>query len=433
MGYLDAAYNEINRGAAIKWEEPLIKFRAVDGSRDEQAQVSYIINTIARGSKIGRSLLESAAADGYKIKMEYMSDAAAAVSSESKVIFLNPSFPEETLISSMVHEARHAQQDKNATWTGKRGDFTPEADLMLSRAKEADAQAAAAAACFEIWAATGNSGPFTEMKQTDPLIVGPLESAAKDSGKVVTGEMMRAAFNGWYDNESMVEIYEKNYQVAQMRHAAATGRFNESPFDRPLTSEQIVSAICRAPDGSCYFEGDKTVLNDRDKCAVSEGTMDSFEKFFASRMEQTGIPADETYGGLKIRNGSRGLKNRIRDLQRAFSKEYLKTSDRDKTESVGLKKEGKASDVRRINHLVNDLAEDKTSRSSLAALKSAGYTIAFENAMRTAAVRDGRGKRVLLNPALRDDALKAALLNQGKQVAALELAVAEKRRAALSK
>lgn len=433
MGILDAAYNEIHRGTPIKREDPLIKFQEVSGTDYEQAQAFYVINTIARGSKIGRSLLEKAAADGYKIKMNYVAGAGAVCNSEAKVIVLNPAFSEETMISSMVHEARHAEQNKNATWTGSRGDFSIETELMLSRAMEADAQSVAAAACFEIFATTGNSGPLTEMRLTDPHIVLPMESALKNVKSPVTAEVLKAGFNGWFEHTSTVETYEKCYQVAKMNYANGTGDYSRAMFGKTLTSEQIVSAFCIDPEGKCYFEDDKTVLKDREKCAVSEGTMAEFEKFFTLRRERTGMPADESFTTLKIRDGKRGFKNKINDLKRAFSQEYRQTAKRDKSDEIGLTKEGGSSDVRRINHLINDLSADKSDRLLLTELKTSGYTIAFENAMRKPSVRDERAKMILLNPALKDDALKNALKEQCGLLAARKKAFAKKLQTSLSK
>ncbi|MBR1777791.1 MAG: hypothetical protein IJ752_04310 [Alphaproteobacteria bacterium] len=415
MGMLNAAMNEINRGE-IKWEEPLIAFKEINGTDFERAQAFHIINTIAKGSKIGKTVLEKAAENGYTIHMDYISGAAAACCSQNKRIILNPAFSEDMLISSMVHEARHAEQDMNATWTGERGAFTIETELMLARAKEADAQAIAAAACFEIRANTGNAGPLAEMYQCDSHIVGPLNNAAADRNSPVTTKMLQEAFKGWYNNESITETYERCYQVAQMNYASEKGDYSKTPFDKPLSSAQIVTDLCKAADGSCYFENDKDILADRDRCAISAETLKAFDKFFILREQRTGMPADGTYEALKVRNGSRGFKNSVDDLKRAFSSDYRKTFSRDKSEEIGLKKEGSSLDIRRINHLVNDLCADPENRKKLTALKSAGYTVAFENAMRLGTVRDDYKKMVLLNPALKDEALKGALLMQGEKI-----------------
>ena len=378
---------------------------------------SYVINTIARGTKIGKTILEKAAENGYSIHMANMTGAAGTCDSRKKMIVLNPNFSEDVLISSLVHEARHAEQDKNATWTGARGSFEMETDLMLSRAKEADAQAIAAAACFEIQANTGDSEPLDAMRVTDPHIVEPMLEVVPRDSSAVTDKMIQAAFKGWYDGDETVETYEKCYQVAQMEYAMSKDDYSKTPFDKALTSEQIVTALCKTPDGRCYFENDKDILSDRDKCSVCKATAKVFDRFFERREEKTGTPADKTYDSLKIRNASRGIKNSFNDLKRAFSSDYRKEFSRDKTEEIGLKKEGSSLDIRRINHLINELSKDPEKRKTLTELKNAGYAIGFENGMRTRSVRDNYKKIVLLNPAMKDEELKSALLFQGEKVA----------------
>ena len=417
MGMLEDAFNEV-RQEEVKWEEPLIDFKEITGTYAERAQLSHIINTIARGTEIGKKILEKAARNGYTLKMASLSGVGGFCNSQKKTIVLNSDFSESFLVSTLVHEARHAEQAMNATWTGERGSFVVESDLMLSRAKEADAQAIAAAACFEIRSNTGNSEPLCVMYDKDAYIMGALEKAAKSKKAPVTEKMLQAAFKGWYEGLEKVEAYEKSYQCEQMQYAVARGDYSTTPYSKKLSSSQIVTALCKTSDGMCYFEDDKDVLSDRDRCSVCQETAEEFERFFKLREKTTGQPTDKTYETLKVRDAFRGFRNTFNDLKRAFSSEYRKTSYRDKNDEIGLKKEGSSSDIRRINHLVNDLCEDNESRKKLMSLKTAGYAIGFENAMRVGSVRDDYKKVVLLNPALKDDKLKDALLAQSEKIAA---------------
>ena len=417
MGGLRSAYNEIRSGG-IKWEDPLVQFQKISGNEFERALLSRVINTIAKGSEFGKTILENAAKNGYTLCMDHLFNAAGLCDCDKKMLILNPAFPEDRLVSTLVHEARHAEQDGNATWKEDRGKLTFKSDIMLSRAQEADAQAAATAVCFEIRANTGNAGPLSEMSGNYPFIVGYLAQEAKDKNAPVTDKMMQGAFKAWYMDTGMMETYEQCYQVSHMKNVTRKAGFKETAFDTQLTSAQIVSALCVKKDGSSYFEDDKDVLADRDRCSITAETMKVCEKFFKSRKEKTGKSADESYKTLKVRYGERSFKNKIDGLKRAFSSEYRETSRRDKNDEIGFKKEGSSSDIRRINHLINDLCEDPEKRKTLTALKTAGYAIGFENAMRLDTVRDDYKKVVLLNPALKDDKLKDALLSQGEKVAA---------------
>lgn len=417
MGMISSALDEMDR-EEIKWEEPRIGFKKLCGTEQERARLSNLINTIAGGSEIGKAILEQAAANGYTLSMAFMMDAAGSCNSEKKQIVLNPSCSQDMLVSSLVHEARHAEQAERATWTGARGAFTMKTDLMLSRAEEADAQAAAAAACYEIKVKTGNSGPLYSMYDTDPCIVSALTKAAEGKDAPVTDKMMQAAFKGWYRNDDMVIAYEECYQVAQMEYASRKKDFSQTPYNKILSSSQIVTAICVNPDGKSYFENEKNVLTDRRLSAINSETMKVCDRFFKKREELTGQPADKSYQSLKIRDGERSLKSVFYDLKRRFSSEYRKTSYRDKTNVLDLRVEGDSSDARRINHLVNDLCENGESRKKLTALKTAGFSIAFEESMRVGVVRDENKKFILLNPAMEDDGLKKALVLQSERVEA---------------
>lgn len=417
MGMLEDALDEVRR-EEIKWEDPLIDFKEITGSYFERAHLSNIINTIARGTEIGKKTLENAARNGYSLKMASLRNVGGFCNSQKKTIVLNSDFSESFLVSTLIHEARHAEQAMNETWTGDRGSFVVESDLMLSRAKEADAQAIAAAACFEIRSNTGNSMPFDAMYNKDSCIIEAMEKAAESENSPVTEKMLQAAFKGWYDDLEKVEAYEKGYQCEQMQYATAKGDYSTTPYNKELSSSQIVTALCKTTDGKCYFEDDKDVLSGRDRCSVCQKTADEFERFFKQREKVTGLPVDKTYESLKVRSTFRGFRNTFNDLKRAFSSEYRKTSYRDKNDEIGLKKEGSSSDIRRINHLVNDLCEDNENRKKLMSLKTAGYAIGFENAMRVGSVRDDYKKVVLLNPALKDDKLKDALLLQSEKIAA---------------
>lgn len=417
MGGLRSAYNEIRSGG-IKWEEPLVKFKEISGNEFERALLSRIINTVAKGSEMGKTILEHAAENGYTLCMDHLFNAAGLCDCDKKMLILNPAFPEDRLVSTFVHEARHAEQDGNATWTEDRGKLTLKSDIMLSRAQEADAQAAATAVCFEIRANTGNGGPLSEMCKNYPFIVGYLTQEAKDKNAPVTNKMIQGAFKAWYMDTGMMETYEQCYQISHMKNVSRKNSYTETTFDTQLSSAQIVTALCVNKDGSCYFEDDKNVLTDRDRCSITVETMKVCDKFFKTREEKTGKTVDKTYETLKIRYGERSFKSKKDALKRAFSSEYRKTSNRDKNEEIGFIKEGSSRDIRRLNHLVNDLCENQENRKKLMALKSAGYSIAFENAMRVNTVRDDYKKVILLNPALKDENLKDALVSQGEKVVA---------------
>lgn len=423
MGIISEARDELDGIIKeIPWEEPLIPFTLYADNERHKARLSHIINTVAKGSPFGKALLESAANAGYSLSMEYMRSAAGCCDAREKRIFLNPSLTDDSLVSTLVHESRHAQQDERAEWSIERGwhDFVSE--VMFCRASEADAQAAAVAACHEIAVNTGNKAPYYCMREGDPFIVGGFSSKKEPHSDRVTPEMFQAAFDGWYKNTSMVEAYEGDYFSGKMRQAIRSGDFSQTPYDRPLTSRRIVEAFCTDMNGECYWKHDPDVLSDRNKLSICSGTRKVADKFFKVRQEKTGKPADLSYSDLKVRDGEASFSESVGLLKRAFSGEYLKSFARDLKAEVDFEKEGSLLEKQRMNHLVNELCKDANAKKAVKALKAAGYSLAMESLGKSVSVRDERNKVVILARQASDRSLKDALLKEAKAAGASEAA-----------
>ena len=417
MGLISEAMDEINGTiASVPWEEPEIPFKLYADNEQHKARLSHVINTIAKGSPFGRKLLEEAASAGYSLSMEYMNDAAGCCNKEEKWIVLNPAMPDAALVSTLVHESRHAQQGRRADWTSKRGRHDFVSEVMLFRATEADAQAAATAACYEILHNAKDKEPYNSIYASDPLIVSAFVSEKTEEPGKVTPEMFQAAFNGWYRNSEMVESYEGAYFANNMRHAVRTGDFSETPYDKPLTSRQIVQAFCTDMNGKCYWENDPDVLADRDKLSICAETRKTAGKFFRVREEKTGIKADLSYLDMKVRDGEPSFSESLSLLKRAFSGEYLKNAVRDLKAEVDLNKEGSFLEQQRMNHLINEISRDKNAKNDLEALKSAGYSLAMESLGKSISARDDRKKIIILARRASDQELQGALKKQARAV-----------------
>ncbi|MGN1080444.1 MAG: DUF6782 family putative metallopeptidase [Alphaproteobacteria bacterium] len=417
MGLISEAMDEINGTiATVPWEEPEVPLKLYADSEQRKARLSHVINTIAKGSPLGKKLLEEAASAGYSLSMGYMNNVAGTCDAKEKRIVLNPSLPDSVLVSTLVHESRHAQQDQRANWTSKFGQHNFVSEVMLFRAIEADAQAAAAAACYEILQNTGNRGPYHSMYESDPLIVSAFSSKKTEQPGKVTPEMFQAAFNGWYKNSEMLEGYERSYFSGRMRHAIQTGDFSDTPYDRSLTSSQIVQAFCTDMDGECYWKNDPDVLADRNKLEICAETRKVAGKFYRIREEKTGKKADLSYSDMKVRDGEPAFSESFNQLKRAFSGEYLKNTVRDLKAEVDLPKEGSLLEKQRMNHLINEISKNKADKKNLEALKSAGYSLTMESLGRSVSARDDRNKVIILARRASDRELQEALTKTAQTV-----------------
>lgn len=419
MGMLDEAREELRQSAAsLKWEEPLVKFDLIGESQEQKNRLSHIVNTVAKGSPFGKKILQDACDAGYSLAMEHMFGALGACEPEHKKILLNPSMPNEDLIATLVHEARHAQQDIRAPWLTERGNSEFSTELKLYRAAEADAEAAAVAACYEIKQNTGNNAPYSASADRDALIVSAFAAQAGSSTKV-TSAMLRAAFNGWFENQPITEEYERSYLVDEMNAVVKSGDFSKMKGNQSLSSRQIVETYCTDADGNCYWSTDPDVMEDREKLSVGSKTRKSAEKFYQARLEKTGREIDATYADLKVRGGVLSAGEGKSLLKQAFSKEYRQTFVRDLKAEVDFEKHGSLLEKRRMNHIVNELSRDAKAKKELETLKKAGYALTMESLGKSAAVRDNKNKVVVLARRASDKELQAALLREARSVAAV--------------
>lgn len=419
MGMLDEAREELRQSAAsLKWEEPLVKFDLIGESQEQKNRLSHIVNTVAKGSPFGKKILQDACDAGYSLAMEHMFGALGACEPEHKKIMLNPSMPNEDLVSTLVHEARHAQQDIRAPWLTERGNSEFATELKLYRAAEADAEAAAVAACYEIKQNTGNKAPYSASADRDALIVSAFAAQAGSSTKV-TSAMLRAAFNGWFEDQPITEEYERSYLVDEMNAVVKSGDFSKMKGNQSLSSRQIVETYCTDADGNCYWSTDPDVMEDRDKLSVGSKTRKAAEKFYQARLEKTGREIDATYADLKVRGGVLSAGEGKSLLKQAFSKEYRQTFVRDLKAEVDFEKHGSLLEKRRMNHIVNELSRDAKAKKELETLKKAGYALTMESLGKSAAVRDNKNKVVVLARRASDKELQAALLREAQSVVAV--------------
>lgn len=423
MGILDEAREELRQSAAsLKWEEPLVKFDLIAESQEQKNRLAYIVNTVAKGSPTGKKILQEACDAGYSLGMEHMFGALGACEPENKKILLNPSMPNEDLVATLVHESRHAQQDIRALWKTARGNSEFATELKLYRAAEADAEAVAVAACYEIKKNTGNAAPYAASADRDALIVSAFASEADSSGKV-TPAMLRAAFNGWFEDQPVLEAYEQSYLIEEMDAVVKSGNFSKMPGGQKLTSRQIVETYCTDADGRCYWTTDPDVMEERDKLSVGSKTRKSAERYYQARFEKTGREQDPTYADLKVRDGGISPRESVSLLKRVFSGEYKQTFFRDLKAEVDFEKEGSLLEKRRLNHIVNDACRDPHAKKELEALRKAGYSLAMESLGKAVSVRDPKNKVVVLARRASDRELQGALQKEARNVAAAQTAL----------
>lgn len=276
------------------------------GSKQEQRRLSHLVNEIAKHSPLGRSILENAAGQGYELCFELQPGSAGFCCSSDKIIALNPMYSDNTLISTLVHEGRHAQQNAHEI-PREFGECTLKSEIMLTRAMEADAQAAAAMAALEIRGNTNESGVWDSFQGKCPHIARSLpENLTKYQINYEpfepTPDLMRRAFEGWYKSASSLAGYEQGYIVAVMEYAAEQDK--SLPYSKEYTSKQIADMFCRAPDGSGYLDSCPDILNDPKRLCLGPEAVAAADTYFSWRHENKGIAPDTGYKDIPMRRDS---------------------------------------------------------------------------------------------------------------------------------
>ena len=416
MPSLQSALEEIQRYDYPE-EEPKIAFDLGNTAGPNKNYLAHLINVCADHSPIAKQILESALKEGYKLSMESMRDCAGITCSEDKIIQLNSCCDEGTLLATLIHECRHAEQNSKLPACDEMGHFDIPSEIMAERSMEADANAISLAACHEIAISSGDKSAMHSFIENDPEIYYGYMNKVSSFKDGPTSEAIQGAFLGWYTNGMMVDIYEDSYLRSRMNNSMRDSDFEKFPYNKHLTSEQIVTAFCTDGKGNCYWENDKDILSDRELLAVHGESMSVMNKFFKKREEKTGIAPDPEYKDLKVCDECEGP---FSQLSRIFKKDYLKNFVRDSKNPIGLKSDTTSIEERRLNHMVNELCVDKENEKTLQSLKKSGYTVCFEPMNRNASALDHRRKKLVLNLNADDQTLQTSLIKETKNIQAYQ-------------
>ena len=316
-------------GESAEKPEIDIKIEGRKGSKNkaDKKRLVGFVNTIARHSPFGRAVLEDAAGDGYTLVMEDQKDSYGFCDKPTKIIALNPNASDDMLIATLAHESRHAQQfSRGATDDYKA--FDMKSGVMLSRAMEADAEAASAATCHEIRINSGNDGPWREVVEATRTIAMGFAAATPSMNAPVSDAMLQGAFNGWYKDAWMVEAYERAYFIDEMRQSMK----EEKPlpaYDKKLSSEEIVAMFCSGVDGKCYWADQPKVLEAPEKLEIAVATRNVAKKFFDVRQMRDGKAPDPSLDELDIRGDLFSKKRKAQDGRATGSAARLIASAKD--------------------------------------------------------------------------------------------------------
>lgn len=272
-------------------EKPLIDFE-FQGTDQEKRRLISMVNKIATYSETGKAVLQKAAENGYSLSFKMQSGTYGFANPENKQLVLNPCFRDGDLLNTLVHEARHAGQFANGV-TLDFGLLNVRSEVLEFRAMEADACAMATYALLE---AQKNGLKQRGMRDEASNKTRQMFDEGKDMKDV-----LKTAFDNWYDNRPLKESYEDSYIIHPMRDALKKHEESSMPYSLDVSPEKVVEMVCCTQNG-CYFNNPDELNADR-YMDIAPGTKIVAEQFFKVREMRTGQAPDESYKTLPVREG----------------------------------------------------------------------------------------------------------------------------------
>ena len=211
--------------------------RDVAESGDER--IASLKKTLGAICPFGRRIVDAAEAKGAVFCTDGdLGKRSGVYHPATGYVVLNAKMSDDVLLSSIVHEARHALQPKGYTH-----EDTVKSAIMLNRAMEADAMAFQCAAVAEMKdAAPGVYREFTALHADMRARYETEYKASNDREKA-----MSKAFEAWYENAAYVDQYDRGVLDFMAMGAVYRGAYrSERPASEPV--EKL-----KAPNGKSYI------------------------------------------------------------------------------------------------------------------------------------------------------------------------------------
>ncbi len=236
----------------------------IDAPRTYAEKLTGLINDIA-ASPTGKELLENAAKQGYSLSMDSI-DGMGHCHAKNKRIVLSDKCSYDKLISSLAHEARHAEQIAK----GAEPYYTPNVllkdQLIEKRLMEADAVAVSLMVCHEL-REKGNPAP---MLAAQPHY--EKETAAFEKGlNVSKKEALTQAALAWYENAN--RMFKHECRVVAVPVSVGENYENTTGKYKSLTAQSCIDRLCSF-DNEPYFTQSAKVLEEPQRAGISQRTKD---------------------------------------------------------------------------------------------------------------------------------------------------------------
>ncbi len=316
----------------------------------DEKKLQAMVDKACKNSPTAKATIEKALANGMKLKWDTEGcrkiNAIGYCVQSDKTVALNANYPEATLISTIIHEARHANQP--AEPDSKLHDMRT--IIQWNRAIEADAMTTQALAAYEMRGT--NPEVWNDFKSRFSFVATPLEEEMKRSGNA--NNARQAGFVGWMNSGSYKGGYDEN--EAKYIHKLMRLRPDQTnQMSRRALSTQEIEDRINSVDNSGYLQRstmqrpEAMELSLRDMYELKQGLKglegvaynDKSIDWENGRFRNTKM--------VKVQRKERGFFEKISDkIEQAVDDVQI---------AVGLKDRPKTKDEQRLDLLLNNMSK----------------------------------------------------------------------------
>lgn len=210
-----------------------------DAAKDE-ARVKKLIEKVGRSSPLGKQIIKDALDNGATIELRDDMDAVGTYFRDSRSIALNKHHSDAELMSTLVHEAKHADQE---LYVGP-SKYSMYTSVAIVRAKEADAMVHQCAAAYQMRMVEPEA--YLSFAGKHPKVMLGFQTefeSSKDMKKA-----LNAGFKAWYDDKTYVGKYDNRTILG-----LSGGSLSSKAYKTELSGDDL-SAFVRTREGASYVE-----------------------------------------------------------------------------------------------------------------------------------------------------------------------------------
>ena len=292
----------------------------VMGTKEEKAKLRELVARLAK-SETGKATLKKAFQGGYSIELTSGLDGTLGVCDPNKkIVSLNASCSDDENVATLAHEMRHAVQFVNRMGSHTERDDT-KTQIMMTRAMEADAEATAALATWEL-KQQGEEGPWKLFVQDGPTVAEAFVASVEKNGletKENKNKALTEAFKGWYFNPRIRAAYDGGH-VDFMKEIMAEGSAYLLQFDRNKKPETIIAGVCKSENGENYCLDKPSILLGEKYLSMSEKHLNALKRFMKEREQKYGLTPDPSLDEIPVAksktNSSKKGRNKIETIRK---------------------------------------------------------------------------------------------------------------------